>query len=260
MSDNIASKILKSQDVIGRSKYNQLKSYDFDVMDENNMINFRLINKISVAKAKEAIKKFEKRYNSSQITKETKEYIKNLSKPRKKKIINIDKKWLYRKFDKEYLKQNGVKYSHNKDSIQNIMPLIYYFIGDFENFKKALCDDLNTPLALKHLHGRMNQLNLMLRDNSAGGKNSRPRNKWLLLEMGKWMGLLQQDPEVWFKWQPAGAEGGIEDEAIEALTAEYEKVRADKKFSRSDEIRDQLAAEGIVLETNADGKTDWRRK
>ncbi|MBT3305443.1 MAG: cysteine--tRNA ligase, partial [Alphaproteobacteria bacterium] len=123
---------------------------------------------------------------------------------------------------------------------------------------KALCDDLNTPLALKHLHWRMNQLNIKLRDDSPSGKNSLSRNKWQLLEMGKWIGLLQQDPEDWFKWQPAGAEGGLDDAAIDALIEERTQARTDKNFQRSDEIRDELAAAGIILEDGAEGTT-WKR-
>ncbi len=128
-----------------------------------------------------------------------------------------------------------------------------------EGLKEALSDDLNTPLALKHLHGRMNQLNLVLSDDSRGGKISQTYNKWLLLEMGECLGLLQQDPEDWFKWQPPRkAEGGPDDDAIEALIAERNKARENKDFARADEIRDELAKNGVLLEDGAGGTT-WKR-
>ncbi|MBI4232423.1 cysteine--tRNA ligase [Candidatus Peregrinibacteria bacterium] len=50
---------------------------------------------------------------------------------------------------------------------------------------------------------------------------------------------------------------GLDDSMI-ALIKEREEARASKDFSRSDEIRDELAARGIVLEDTAGG-TIWKR-
>ncbi len=79
----------------------------------------------------------------------------------------------------------------------------------------------------------------------------------MLLEIGKCLGLLQQDPEDWFKWQPPGAES-LDDAAIEALIEERNAARADKDFTRADEIRDDLASQGVLLEDGAQGTT-WKR-
>ena len=43
------------------------------------------------------------------------------------------------------------------------------------------------------------------------------------------------------------------DEKVEALIEEREAARKNKNFARSDEIRDSLKAEGIVLEDTKDG-------
>jgi len=106
----------------------------------------------------------------------------------------------------------------------------------------ALCDDLNTPKALAELHG------LAGTDVPA------------FLAGAHFLGLVEQDPDAWFKWQPAGAANaaGLDDATIEALIAERTEARKAKDFARSDEIRDQLAADGIVLEDGAGGTT-WRR-
>ena len=128
----------------------------------------------------------------------------------------------------------------------------------FTNFLDALSDDLNTPLALSHLHGWSNQTNIDLATDQRGNIAKRPRNKGMLLEIGKCLGLLQQDPEDWFKWQPPTAARGLDDAAIEALIAERADARKAKNFKRSDEIRDQLTADGVVLEDGAGGTT-WRR-
>jgi len=57
---------------------------------------------------------------------------------------------------------------------------------------------------------------------------------------------------------------GVEDEEIldaeiEALITERQNARHDRNFARSDEIRDQLAAKGIILEDTRDG-VRWKRK
>ncbi|MCS7080149.1 MAG: cysteine--tRNA ligase [Chloracidobacterium sp.] len=49
------------------------------------------------------------------------------------------------------------------------------------------------------------------------------------------------------------------DATIEALIAERSAARKARNFARADEIRAQLAAQGIILEDGKDGTTRWRR-
>ena len=66
------------------------------------------------------------------------------------------------------------------------------------------------------------------------------------------LGLLQQDPETWFR-------GGTDDAAeIEAAIAERLAARKAKDFARADAIRADLLAKGIILEDGPKGTT-WRR-
>ena len=107
----------------------------------------------------------------------------------------------------------------------------------------ALADDLNTPLAIAELHK-------LSGTDPAAFKAS-----------ANFLGLLEQQPDEWFKWQPpkdASGAGSLDDAAIEALIAERAEARAAKDFGRSDAIRDELAAAGIILE-DAAGTTTWRR-
>ena len=115
----------------------------------------------------------------------------------------------------------------------------------------ALEDDLNTPIALAALHELATELN------KAEDSGLKARLKSELLAGGEIMGLLQQDPEDWFRWQPED-HGGLTDQQINDLIQERTEARTAKNFQRADEIRDQLVAEGIELEDAAEG-TRWRR-
>ena len=115
-----------------------------------------------------------------------------------------------------------------------------------------LKDDLNTPGAISALHQCLGALKNAEEDQILAAKNA-------LLAAGYVLGLLQQDPEDWLKWQPVTAtEAGLSDAEIEALIAERVNARANKDFAASDRIRDQLTNDGIILEDSSEG-TIWRR-
>ena len=48
------------------------------------------------------------------------------------------------------------------------------------------------------------------------------------------------------------------DEDVEKLIAERQAARKEKNFKRADEIRDQLAAMGIILKDTREG-VQWKR-
>lgn len=120
-----------------------------------------------------------------------------------------------------------------------------------EGVVSALSDDLNTPLALSALHGKLRDLN-----NSEEGEAAQAAAQ-SLVAAAEVLGLLQADPEEWFTWQASGSEG-LEDAQIEALIQQRADARTAKDFATSDRIRDELTESGVVLEDKPDG-TIWRR-
>jgi cysteinyl-tRNA synthetase len=78
----------------------------------------------------------------------------------------------------------------------------------------------------------------------------------LLRHLAGLLGLLQREPQAFM--QGGAPVGGLADADIERLIGERLEARRNKDWAASDRIRDELKAQGIVLEDGA-GATTWRR-
>jgi cysteinyl-tRNA synthetase len=112
----------------------------------------------------------------------------------------------------------------------------------------ALLDDLNTPRAIAEISALATAANI------AAKPQDQAKAKAALLGAGAQLGLLQGDPEQWFR-----AAFGEKAAEIDALVAERVEARKAKDFAASDRLRDQLGAMGVEVMDNAHGST-WRRK
>lgn len=116
-----------------------------------------------------------------------------------------------------------------------------------EDLIDALCDDLNTPLALSYLHEDVNNLN------KAETFEDKVKYKSQLLADAYMLGLLFQNPETWFK-------GGKneDDSEIEAKIQARLDAKKNKDWATADAIRNELKEQGILLEDTPQGTT-WKR-
>jgi cysteinyl-tRNA synthetase len=117
--------------------------------------------------------------------------------------------------------------------------------------RAALEDDLNTPLAISHLHDLAGRLN------KAKSVTEQVALKAALLASGDVLGILQQPVESWFRWTPAGG-AALSDGEIDDLVARRLEARQSKDFTEADRIRKLLADNNVALE-DGPGGTQWRR-
>ncbi len=118
-------------------------------------------------------------------------------------------------------------------------------------FREAMDDDFNTAGAMAVLQSAARELN---RARDAGDPEAAAAHAETLRGLGAVLGLLQQDPEDWFR----GGEGHLSDAEIQELIEARRDAREGRDWAEADRIRDVLAADGIVLE-DAAGTTTWRR-
>lgn len=125
------------------------------------------------------------------------------------------------------------------------------------SIEAALEDDLNTPAALAELNQlaakAWNLRNALVHGFEKNTINQLAQTKADLLGSGALLGLLQQDPEAWFK---RGAEN-VDAARVESLIEARRAARAARDFARADAIRAELAAMGVAIEDGADG-TRWK--
>jgi len=119
--------------------------------------------------------------------------------------------------------------------------------GQAQRFRAAMDDDFNTPEALAVLFELAAEVN---RTGSLPLAN-------LLRGLAGLLGLLTRDAEVFLK-AGVGELAGYDEARIEGLLAERLAARQTRDFARSDAIRDELKAAGILLEDGPQSTT-WRR-
>ena len=122
------------------------------------------------------------------------------------------------------------------------------------NFHQAMDDDFNTPKAIAVLHEIAHAINR---------QQDKKSDEALVLaatlrHLGAILGLLQDAPETYLKGVGEAGTESLSSTEVDVLVEERNQARKDRNFARSDEIRDLLAEQGILLEDGPHGTT-WRR-
>ncbi|MBC3766744.1 cysteine--tRNA ligase [Neptunicella marina] len=117
-------------------------------------------------------------------------------------------------------------------------------------FNQAMDDDFNSPEAMSVLFDLAREINIARVENMSKAQEL----AGILRYLGGVMGLLQQEPDAFFK-------GQHDDDfvsQVEALIAKRNQARADKNWPEADAARDKIAALGVVLE-DGPGGTSWKK-
>jgi len=135
------------------------------------------------------------------------------------------------------------------------------------SFRAAMDDDMNTPMAIAEFQKLRSDINKLL-DRGISTK-ARQIAREEFRAMGNLLGLFRLD-----KWQfhasapdtlsanaveTATVRTVLSETDIEMLLAERKHARNRKDFTRADEIRKLLAAQGIIIEDKPDGTSRWKR-
>ena len=115
-------------------------------------------------------------------------------------------------------------------------------------FIEAMNDDFNTPGAIAVLFDIAKELNIAKQKDSARASQLAKT----LLDLAGSISLLQRSATDFLQ---SGV--SLSADEVEKLIEARNKARAEKNWSESDRIRDELKAQGIELEAGA-GKTTWR--
>ena len=124
--------------------------------------------------------------------------------------------------------------------------------GEIAPFWEALRDDLNTPRAIAVINEFLRSADEPLSEQYQFFQGGREQMLAACAASARALGLLTMTSEEWFR--------GIGDSsAIEERIAARADAKQRRDFAEADRIRDELKAEGVLLEDGPSGTT-WRRE
>ncbi|MDR0631284.1 MAG: cysteine--tRNA ligase [Holosporales bacterium] len=115
-----------------------------------------------------------------------------------------------------------------------------------QDFLSALCDDLNTPLAIQHLNKMVQAYDQLPTDDLYIS----------IFYCGRMLGILYNSPASWFQSDSIAA---VDVELINQKIEDRKKAKQNKDYERADDIRRELLELGVILEDTEEG-TSWRKQ
>ncbi len=128
------------------------------------------------------------------------------------------------------------------------------------DFDAGLADDLNTALALAAVFDLVRDVNTAM-DRREFLQQDAPRVIAAMEKADKVLAVLADDDEEKLRKLGFGLDQQrLSSGKIEALVEERIQAKKRRDFKRSDEIRQQLAESGIIVEDTRDGSVRWKYK
>jgi len=150
---------------------------------------------------------------------------------------------------KEVIKQNSTMLDRLYRTLKDLEHIDAYTNNHAlpQNILEGFYDDLNTPKVIA-------ELNILTNKVTKVDEEEKSLIKYCLLETGKVLGILQQDPGEWLGY---GRSKNLDEATIENLIKDRNEARRNKNFEMADSIRKKLKESGIEIEDKSDG-TIWR--
>jgi cysteinyl-tRNA synthetase len=126
-------------------------------------------------------------------------------------------------------------------------------------FEEAMDDDFNTAVAIAALFELGHDLNRLLQNPTPHASQVLHKGREAFAVAGEVLGIFQEDPRAFLEGERERKTEKLTltQGEIEKLITEREEARKNRDWVRADEIRDQLASQGIILEDGPQGTT-WR--
>lgn len=119
----------------------------------------------------------------------------------------------------------------------------------------ALCDDLNTPIAISHVYELVKIVNNAKEGRVVVSQSEKESISSLFKEVVfDILGLLDEDS---VSSSASAGSANVIDGLMQFVIKERKEARANKDWAKSDQIRDALKELGIQLKDNKDGSTTW---
>ncbi|MBW2630180.1 MAG: cysteine--tRNA ligase [Deltaproteobacteria bacterium] len=133
-----------------------------------------------------------------------------------------------------------------------------------DRFKEAMDDDFNTARAIGYMFDSVRIINgYTSKDFAPTGESLfvLSEAKRHMKSAGKVLGLLLEDPDEYFEKDRKRETGksGLDVKEVERLIDERKKARESRDWGRADELRDLLAARGIIIKDTSTSTT-WKVK
>ena len=138
-------------------------------------------------------------------------------------------------------------------------------------FRAAMDDDFNTPMAIAALQGFRSEVNKQIQKGLS--RQSRSAAREAFNSLGNVLGLFRVDTWQFNPVKATGMDrakevaealartvgGDLTDEQVQVKLDERVAAKKRKDFKRADEIRAELKSMGITIEDKPDGTSRWKR-